>query len=340
MRILVIGGTHFIGLAAVEQLCAQGHEVAVFHRGTSNPEDLPQVEQIHGDRETLGEHLPAFKRFSPDVVLDTCASFEHQARLLVDVFRGLAGRAVVLSSVDVYRAYGRLHESEPGPLEPTPLTEDAPLRESLYPYRDTPGVPTDYGAKYDKIPIERIVLSDPTLPGTVLRLPFVYGPRDYQHRLGVYLRLMDDGRPAILLDRTMARWRGTHGYVENVAAAITRAVTDQRAAGRLYNVGEADAPEERAWVEAIGRAAGWDGRVAVVEGSALPLALRWWGDAAMEQDLVTDTRRIRTELGIEDVVALDEGLRRSVAWERDHRQENLDAGLLDYAAQDAVLAGL
>ncbi len=339
MRILVIGGTRFIGLTAVEQLCAQGHEVAVFHRGISNPTDVPAVEQILGDRETLGDHVEAFRRFAPDVVLDACASFEHQARLLVDVFRGLAGRTVVLSSVDVYRAYGRLHESEPGPPEPMPLTEDAPVRELLYPYRDTPGIPAEYGAKYDKIPIEKIVLGDPALPGTVLRLPFVYGPRDYQHRLGLYLRLMDDGRPAILLDRTMARWRGTHGYVENVAAALARAVTDPRAAGRLYNVGEDDAPEERAWVEAIGRAAGWDGRVAVVERSALPLALRWWGDAAMEQALVTNTTRIRAELGVEDVVSFDEGLRRAVAWERDHRQENIEAGLLDYAAQDAVLAG-
>jgi len=340
MRVLVIGGTRFIGLTAVEQLHAQGHEVVVFHRGLANPTDLPRVEQILGDRETLGDHVAAFRRFAPDVVLDACASFASHARLLVDVFRGLAGRTVVLSSVDVYRAYGRLHESEPGPLESLPLDEAAPLRASLYPYHDTASVPTDFGARYDKIPIEKIVLGHPALPGTVLRLPFVYGPRDYQHRLGLYLRLMDDGRPAILLDTNMVRWRGTHGYVENVAAAIVRAVTDARATGHLYNVGEVDAPTERAWVEAIGRAAGWTGHVVVVERAALPLALRWWGDAAMAQDLVTDTTRMRAELGLEDVVSFDEGLRRAVAWERANRQEELDVGLLDYAAQDAVLAGL
>jgi nucleoside-diphosphate-sugar epimerase len=42
------------------------------------------------------------------------------------------------------------------------------------------------------------------LPGTVLRLPTVYGPGDYQHRLFEYLKRMDDGRPAILLGEGVA----------------------------------------------------------------------------------------------------------------------------------------
>jgi uncharacterized protein YbjT (DUF2867 family) len=51
---------------------------------------------------------------------------------------------------------------------------------------------------------------------------------------------MDDGRSAILLEKGMASWRWTHGYVEDVAAAVALAVMDERAAGRTYNVGEAD----------------------------------------------------------------------------------------------------
>ena len=59
----------------------------------------------------------------------------------------------------------------------------------------------------------------------------VHGPRDYQHRLFPYLKRMDDGRPAIVLDEDRARMRVTRGYVEDVAAAIALAATDPRASG-------------------------------------------------------------------------------------------------------------
>src|SRR5258708_19715971 len=79
-------------------------------------------------------------------------------------------------------------------------------------------------------------MGDRDLPGTVLRLPMVYGPGDYQHRLFSYLKRMDDNRPVILLDEAEAQWRWTHGYVENVADAIALALTDELAPDRIYNV--------------------------------------------------------------------------------------------------------
>ena len=144
-----------------------------------------------------------------------------------------------------------------------PLTEDASLRERLYPYRAEEPRAADYplswADEYEKILVERAVMGDPGLPGTVLRFPAVYGPRDGQRRLFPYLERMDDGRPAILLGEGMARWRWSRGYVENVAAAVALAATDERAAGRTYNVGETETPTEAEWVRAIGGAAGWDG---------------------------------------------------------------------------------
>ena len=81
-------------------------------------------------------------------------------------------------------------------------------------------------------------MSEPELPGTILRFPMVYGPCDRQHRTFEYLKRMDDGRPVILLDEGQAEWRWTKGYVENLALAVVLAVTDERAAGRIYHVGE------------------------------------------------------------------------------------------------------
>jgi nucleoside-diphosphate-sugar epimerase len=333
MRILVIGGTRFIGPAAVRRLHGMGHDVTVFHRGETESADLPDIPHLHGDRRHLADFADDVRRFAPDIVLDTAAYTECDAQIAMGTLSGIAQRIVTLSSMDVYRAYGRVKGSEPGPPDPVPLTEDAPLRASLYP--DAADVPD--ARDHDNILVERAVLGDATFPGTILRLPAVYGPHDYQHRLFYYLKRMDDRRPAILLDEEIARWRWTRGYVENVALAIALAVTDERASGRIYNVGEEQALTEAEWVHAIGRAAGWTGEVVVVPRECLPRALRPWGDATMEQDLAVDTTRIRAKLGYTEPVPRAEALRRTVAWARANPPMDIPPTPFDYAAEDTVL---
>ena len=341
MRILVVGGTGFIGPHVVRRLVAVGHEVTVFHRGRTET-DLPaEVRHLHGDRDRLPELRDDFRRLAPEVVLDMRPLTEHHARTLMAAFAGLARRVVALSSGDVYRAYGILRRTEPGPPDAVPLVEDAPLRTTLYPYRGPSPRPADdpsrWADDYEKILVERAVLGDRSLPGTVLRLPMVYGPGDEAHRLFPYLKRMDDRRPAIVLDAGLARWRWTRGYVEDIAAAVVAAVVDDRAAGRVYNVGEPVALCESDWVRAIARAAGWDGAVVTVPGDRLPAGplsgLNW------EQDIVTDTSRIRAELGFAEAFSQAEALARTVAWERAHPPATVDPGAFDYAAEDAILAG-
>jgi nucleoside-diphosphate-sugar epimerase len=332
MRVLALGATGFIGPHVVRLLAARGHEVAVFHRGETEAALPDGVRRFHGDRNALAAVRPALARFAPEVVLDLIAYTEPQARALVAAFRGLAGRVVALSSADVYRNYDGFRGRPTAPPDPMPLTEDAPLRELLYPYRGY-GLPLDFADDYEKLLVERAVLGAPDLPGTVLRLPAVYGPGDRQRRLRPYLRRMEDGRPAVLLGEGQAGWRWTRGYVENVAAAIALAAIDPRAAGRAYNLGEEPALTERAWAERIGGAAGWRGEVVVVPEAHLPEPLRQPFD--WRYDLATDTSRLRRELGYVEPVSPEEALARTVAWERSQRP---DGPPPDYAAEDAALA--
>lgn len=342
MHILIIGGTAFVGPFVARRLHDQGHRVTLFHRGRTAA-DLPAgVAHLRGDRARLAAHAAAFRRLAPDVVLDMFPATGAAAEAVVAACRGLAGRLVAISSIDVYRAYDRLRGTDPGPPDPVPLTEEAPLRARLFPYRDAPSPladdPLGRGADYDKIPVERAVLGEPQLPGTILRLPMVYGPGDYQHRLFPYLKRMDDDRPAILLDARRVGWRGARGYVENVAAAIALAVADERAAGRVYNVAEPDALTEREWVRLIGEAAGWRGAIAALPPERLPPPLRMGDDPA--QDWVVSSARIRRELGYAEPVPRDEALRRAVAWARAHPPAQFDPAAFDYAAEDAALAAL
>jgi nucleoside-diphosphate-sugar epimerase len=261
------------------------------------------------------------------------------AQEVLGMFKGRARRVVAISSQDVYRAYGRLIGTEPGEPDPLPLSEDAPLRERLYPYRGEQPRPEDDPQRwmddYDKIPAEQIFLGDPALPGTILRLPMVYGPRDDQHRFFATLKRMDDGRPANLLEEGIARWRWTRGYVENVAAAIALAVTNERAAGRIYNVGEPDTLTMAEWVRTIGELVGWNGQVIVLPKGDMPAHLV--NKLNTQQQLITDTSRIRQELSYTELITRVEALRRTIAWERANPPEPLDAAQYDYAAEDAAL---
>src|SRR5215472_8671028 len=103
MKVLLIGGSGFIGPFTATELLKNGHQVTVFHRGrTRAPEG---AEQILGDRQFLQDHQPEFRRQKFDVVVDFVLSSARQAMQLMDTFRGIAGRVVALSSMDVYRAW-------------------------------------------------------------------------------------------------------------------------------------------------------------------------------------------------------------------------------------------
>ena len=340
MRILVIGGTNFMGPLVVRTLHTQGHNITVFHRGQT-PIELPDsVQEILGDRRPLTNVASILQKTEPELVLDMIPSSEQDAQEVMRTFSGIARRVVSISSQDVYRAFGRVNRKESGPIDPQRITEDSPLRENLYPYRAEPPRDADDPQKwqddYDKILVERVVMGDPNLPGTILRLPMVYGPGDYQHRMFAFLKRMDDQRPAILLDEAEAQWKWTHGYVENVAAAIALAVTDKRAAGHIYNVGEPFTFTMAQWISKIGEAAGWQGKIVTIPQGRLPKPLRW--DINAEQHIVVDTSRIRQELGYKERIDIDEAIQRTVNWERAHPPAQIDPKDFDYAAEDAIIS--
>ena len=311
MRVLAIGGTGFIGQQVVRLLLEHGHEVGVFHRGESA--SVPEgARSIPGDRDRLNDSSAEVARFRPEVVLDAILYTEQQAREMVQAFRGRVRRLIVLSSADVYRNYDGFRGKATAPPDAVPLTEDAPLRETRYPYRGK-DLPFAYADDYDKILVEQVMLGEPELASTVLRLPAVYGPGDRQHRLREYLRRMADARATLVLSEVQASWHWTRSFVGNVAAAVALAVTDPRSDNHVYNVGDEPTLTEREWVERIGVAVGWRGKLGTVPAAEF----RDESDQTFDwrYELWTDTTRLRSDLGYLQPVPLDEALRCTVAWE-------------------------
>lgn len=331
MRVLVLGGTRFIGPHVVRMLAGRGHDVTIFHRGETET-DLPaRVRHVHGEFTTFSKQLDGLRAEEPEVVVDMVPFMDKEGHGVLH-FRGIAGRAVVITSCDVYRAFARVWRSEPRPPDPVPLTEASPLRTK--PVREL-GMSVDY----DNVEVERAVSKDSQLPVTIVRPTAIHGPRDHQHRLYPFLRRMDDGRPAILLDEALMRWRRAHCYVEDVAHAIALTVTAETAAGRTYNVAYERALTEIDWVKEIARVHGWSGEVVVAKSEFLPEPLR--EDAFdLRQEYVVDSSRIRRELGYSETVSEEEALRRTIEWERGNPAEPGSVPEPDYEAEDKALSTL
>ncbi|MBV6626814.1 MAG: NAD-dependent epimerase/dehydratase family protein [Rivularia sp. (in: Bacteria)] len=337
MKILIIGGTNFIGPWVVRHLVTMGHDVTIFHRGKTKA-DLPEnVHHIYGDRSQLQDFKSEFENLSPDVVVDMICYTESEARMLINVFKGITRRVVAISSMDVYRAYSIILGKESG-TEKVPLTEDSALRTSLYPFKDLSIKLSEKPADYDKILVERVVMSS-EVPGTIIRLPMVYGENDPLNRISPYLKRMDDSRDAIIFLDIIAKWRGSYGYVENIGYAIALAVTNEKAAGRIYHVAEPEAFSEGERVTKIGKLAGWKGKVVSLSKEKFPQD--WNLPLKSEQDWCLDSTRIRNELGYKEIVSVEEALKRTIEWERNNlstdMQQLVAPFLLDYATEDAIL---
>lgn len=177
MRVLVVGGTRFVGRHLVERLLARGHEVTVFHRGLSGGDLFPVAEHRLGDRD--GD-LAALAGGSWDATVDVSAYLPRQVRRLLESLDGRGGRYCYVSTVSVYA-------DPPGP----GVTEDAPLVGL-----DDPDVEQVTAGTYGglKAGCERLARE---LMGAVLvvRPTYVVGPHDYTWRFPSWVtRLADGGR--------------------------------------------------------------------------------------------------------------------------------------------------
>jgi len=113
MRILIIGGTRFVGRHLVEAALARGHEVTLFNRGITDPNLFPQVEAVYGDRE---HDLDKLSGRSWDTVIDVAGYVPRIVRLSAEVLEPNVSRYVFISSLSVYADFRKIGIDESYPV--------------------------------------------------------------------------------------------------------------------------------------------------------------------------------------------------------------------------------
>jgi nucleoside-diphosphate-sugar epimerase len=320
MRVLLIGGTVFIGRAIAAELVGAGHELCFVHRGNHEPDDLPTGEHIHVDRRELATVRNRLDAFGPDAVIDNIALGRRDSETALEALPDNR-RLIVASSMDVYRAYTLLMNGSSG--EPVPIDEASAVRDERYPYR---GQGNPMLEDYEKLDVEEVYLA---AGATILRLPMVYGPHDGQRREEFILRRVRADRDRIPVGT--GKWKGTKGFVDDVARGTRLALESDAARGEILNLGESTTYEMNEWAQMILEAAGHNAELVVVPNDKLPEDMGMTGP--MSQDLLVDSTKAREILGWTDTDPR-QALKVSVAWHLENPPEGTSD---DFSADDAAL---
>lgn len=241
MKVLVIGGTLFLGRHLVDAALAAGHEVTLFNRGKTNPGLYPHIETIRGDRET---DLALLDGRRWDSVIDTCGYLPGVVGASCEKLRDAAGHYTFISSISVYA-----HPIAPG------SGEDAPVQEL------DPSLAGEFKAEHYgglKLLCEREV--EAAFPGRclIVRAGLLAGPHDPTGRLAYWIRRIAEGGEVLAPG-------DPHGPVQVIDARdLAEWALQTAAAGGdgVFNVaGPAQPLTMRQTLEAIVRVTGSDARL-------------------------------------------------------------------------------
>jgi len=165
MKILILGGTLFLGRHIIESAVRNGHEVTMFNRGRRNPELFPDVEKIQGDRDS---DLAALKGRKWDAVIDTCGYIPRIVERSAEALAGNAETYLFISTISVYKDF-----SKPG------ITENSGLAH-LENEADETLTNETYGAL--KAHCEERVKKYFPDNSLIIRPGLIVGPNDYSDR--------------------------------------------------------------------------------------------------------------------------------------------------------------
>ncbi len=220
-KILILGGTGFVGRILTENLISEGMSPVLFNRGKRNPDIFPELRKITGDR--LTGDIKKIGDESWDIVIDFSCMFPDNLDEITEMLKGKAGRYIFISTASVYPMDNPLIWS-------SPVKEDAVTLQCTPEERKNPDVMTTYGQK--KAECERVLLGKDWLDSVIFRPGLIYGRYDYTDRFYYWLYRAKKNDRILIPDE--GREKFTCTYSEDFAKLIRKAI-DINSHNRIYN---------------------------------------------------------------------------------------------------------
>ncbi len=207
MRILIMGGTRFIGVYLTKTLVAAGHEVVLFNRG-NNLAPVEGITQIQGDRKDPAQIKEKLAGESFDVVFDNNGRELSHTQPLVETIGDKLKHFVYVSSAGVY------------------------LKSSQMPHRE--GDAVDPNSRHKGKHHTEAYLAESGIPWTSIRPTYIYGPQNYNDLEAWFFDRLTRNRPIPIPGN------GLHitqfGHIQDLADAMAAVIGNDRAIGQIYNI--------------------------------------------------------------------------------------------------------
>ncbi|GAB4235857.1 MAG: NAD-dependent epimerase/dehydratase family protein [Stanieria sp.] len=207
MRILIMGGTRFIGVYLTKILVQQGHEVVLFNRG-NKPAPIEGVQQIQGNRKDTTLLKEKLGQTNFDAVFDNNGRELSDTQPLVEIFKDRVQHFVYVSSAGVY------------------------LKSEQMPHRE--GDAVDPNSRHKGKHETEAYLAQSGIPWTSIRPTYIYGPQNYNDLEAWFFDRIVRNRPILIPGNGL--YLTQFGHVEDLATAMAAVLGNQQAVGQIYNI--------------------------------------------------------------------------------------------------------
>jgi nucleoside-diphosphate-sugar epimerase len=207
MRILIMGGTRFIGVYLTRMLVEQGHEVVLFNRG-NKPVPVEGVQQIQGDRTDAAQLKDKLTSEQFDAVFDNNGRELSDTQPLAELFKDRVQHFVYVSSAGVYLKSDQMPHVEGDPVDPK----------------------SRHKGKFET----ETYLTEAGIPFTSIRPVYIYGPQNYNDLEAWFFDRIVRDRPVPIPGNGMHLTQ--FGHVQDLAAAMAAVLGNSQAIGQIYNV--------------------------------------------------------------------------------------------------------
>ncbi len=307
MRILVMGGTRFIGVYLTQMLTQQGHDVVLFNRG--NKPAPANVQQIQGDRTDGSQFKDKLAGESFDAIFDNNGRELSDTQPLVELLGDKVQHFVYVSSAGVYRKSDQMPHVEGDAVDPK----------------------SRHKGKFET----EDYLAAQGVPFTSIRPVYIYGPQNYNDLEAWFFDRIVRDRPIPIPGS------GLHltqfGHVQDLAAAMVAVLGNAQAIGQIYNISGDRAVSFDGLAKACAVAAGKSEEVQIVHYD--PKAFDFGKRKAFPmraQHFFTDIHKAKQELNWKPQFDLIAGLEDS--FQQDYLATGRDRAEVDFSVDDEILA--